>query len=266
MSFEVWHPVVSLGLFTSDVWEFIVALWDHWEFALTGGVLAILSSWAGFHVRRSWGRWVFWSIAAVALVVASFGAWREKHSALVAEHSALVAERNALAAEHNERERAEEKYRRIIADLQKRPPTASPSKKEGPKLYITRPSIDNTKVGQTTAVSIKSDILPPNLYLWLLVHSPEGGDFAWGECPAKNFCRSLIPHPLTARVWDGTQEISIGGPGDAQFLPLRFTIRLVAVDQNDNDRLAKTVVNWSPIPSPVESAIPEDKRTVIRIK
>jgi hypothetical protein len=61
-------PVVGLGLFTSDVWEFIVALWDHWEVALTGGFFAILSSWAGFHVRRSWGRWVFWSIAAFALI------------------------------------------------------------------------------------------------------------------------------------------------------------------------------------------------------
>src|ERR1039458_2054416 len=124
MSFDAWHPILGLGLFTSDVWEFIVALYDHWESALTGGVLAILCSWAGYHVRRSWGRWVFWSIAAVALVVASFGAWREQHIALVAEHNALAAEHNALAAEHNTRERAEEKYRRIIADLQKRPPTA----------------------------------------------------------------------------------------------------------------------------------------------
>ena len=259
MSSDVWHPILGLGLFIRDLWEFIVALFVHWRMALTGGVLALLISWAGVHVRGLLGKWVYWSIVVFGIVVASFGAWREEHNALVAEH-------NALAAEHNAREKAEQNYQRVIADLQKRLPTASPPKTAGPRLYITTPGKDDTKVGPTTAVSIKSDTLPPNLYLWLIVHSPEGGDFPWGDCPAKNFCKSQIPHPLRGRVWDSPQQIVVGGEGDVKFLPLQYTIRLVAVDQNDNDRLAKAASDWSPVPSPVESAIPEDKRTVIRIK
>lgn len=267
--------VSDVGQFISNVWQFIRALYPYWLTAVTGSTLSVLvyllftltppSQTERRGVRETCVAYlaglnktqVFLTFVVTCIIVASYSAWIEKRNALANEH---VTKEKAGA----EYKKAEEEYKRTIADLQKQPPTASPSNTARlPTLKITRPETDDTVVERETAVSINANNVTPKLYLWLILRSPEGGDFPWIKCKAVNACGSQIPNPFPGGDWDGGEKIVIGAEGDVKRGNVQYTLRLVAVDKADNDRLA---VIKPGEPATVTNPVAEFRRTVLRVK
>ena len=260
--------VSDVGQLMSDVWQFIRALYPYWLTAVTGSSLSVLvyllstltrppqaehlgmratcvAYLAGLNKTQ-----VFLIFAVTCILIASYSAWIEK--------------RNALASEHAAKEKAGAEYKRTIADLRKQPPTASPSNTARLlSLKITRPETDDKEVERETAVSINAKNVPPKLYLWLIMSSPEGGDFPWIKCKAVNACESQIPNPFPGGDWDAGEKIVIGAEGDVKHGNVRYTIRLVAVDKADNDRLALVKAGEA---ATVTKPVAEFRRTVLRVK
>ena len=101
------------------------------------------------------------------------------------------------------------------------------------------------------------------------MRSREGGSFPWANCASKETCISKIPHPLNKPSWEA-EGLDIGGPGDAHYLPLPYTIEFVAVDSKENDRLIGSVKdNWPEFKKqgsrlPIRSAVSAVPRVVTR--
>lgn len=126
-------------------------------------------------------------------------------------------------------------------------PEPKPKKIEPvPKLSILYPKHDNDPVGRTSKVSIEYKNIPLSQYLWLIVETPEGGSWPHGRCVEQNPSEtgpSLIERKGTTNVWETSpvQEISFGKVNDPRSKESHYTIHLVAVDQEVNERLMGVV-------------------------
>ena len=115
-----------------------------------------------------------------------------------------------------------------------------------PKLSIVYPKRDLDPVGPDSKVTIEYRNIPLSQYLWLVVETPEGGSWPHGRCDPQNLSDagpSLIERQVKTGIWDTPklQKIHFGGDKELKLLPLRFTIHLVAVDEEENKRLMGVV-------------------------
>jgi hypothetical protein len=118
-----------------------------------------------------------------------------------------------------------------------------PTEREpAPQLSILYPKHDNDPVGPTSKVSIEYRNIPLSQHLWLIVETPQGGSWPHGRCvpdSSHEIGISLIERKRMSDSWETSpgQEITFGGLHEAESVHQHFTIHLVAVDQEENERL-----------------------------
>ena len=129
-------------------------------------------------------------------------------------------------------------------------PRKSPTERT-PKLSIVYPKRDLDPVGPKSKVTIDYRNIPLSQYLWLVVETPEGGSWPHGRCDPQNLSDagpSLIERQGTTGIWDTPhlQEIHFGEREQVISAPQRYIIHLVAVDEQENERLIKLVKEKCP--------------------
>lgn len=79
----------------SDIWQYILSLFDHWAAFMTGGIpVALLAVWERWRNRNVTFRLYFGVFLVFGFVAASFQTWNEEHRARIAAEQTSAKTKN----------------------------------------------------------------------------------------------------------------------------------------------------------------------------
>jgi sulfur relay (sulfurtransferase) DsrC/TusE family protein len=85
----------------SDLWQYILNLFDHWAALMTGGIpVAILAAWERWRNRNVTFRFYVAVFLVFGFVAASFQTWRDEYTAKMAAERSIALARDHSAAKN----------------------------------------------------------------------------------------------------------------------------------------------------------------------